>query len=93
MLDLVNEKDSCGKSPLHYAAASGVLALVDHLLQLKPSNGSFLDGNLTTPAHMATENGHLNVLKLFVKRYRFLVELLNKHHQNILHVAPQKWTS
>ncbi|KAJ9672016.1 hypothetical protein PVL29_025595 [Vitis rotundifolia] len=86
---LVNEKDSCGRSPLHYTAASGALAFVDHLLQLKPSKGSFLDGNLTTPAHMAAENGHLNVLKLFVKRCRFSVELLNNHHQNILHVAAQ----
>ncbi|RVW25494.1 hypothetical protein CK203_105428, partial [Vitis vinifera] len=60
MPELVNEKDSCGRSPLHYAAASGALALVDHLLQLKPSNGSFLDNNLATPAHMAAENGHLN---------------------------------
>ncbi|RVW25478.1 Ankyrin repeat-containing protein [Vitis vinifera] len=84
-----DEKDSCGRSPLHYAAASGALALVDHLLQLKPSNGSFLDNNLATPAHMAAENGHLNVLKLFVKRYRYWVELLNNHHQNILHVAAQ----
>ncbi|KAJ9672022.1 hypothetical protein PVL29_025598 [Vitis rotundifolia] len=87
--DLVNEKDSCGRSPLHYAAASGALALVDHLLRLKTCNGSFLDGNLATPAHMAAENGHLNVLKLFVKHCRFSVELLNKHHQNILHVAAQ----
>ena len=89
MPELVNEKDSCGRSPLHYAAASGALALVDHLLQLKPSNGSFLDNNLATPAHMAAENGHLNVLKLFVKRCRYWVELLNNHHQNILHVAAQ----
>ncbi|RVW99548.1 Ankyrin repeat-containing protein [Vitis vinifera] len=81
--------NSCGRSPLHYAAASGALALVDHLLQLKPSNGSFLDNNLATPAHMAAENGHLNVLKLFVKRCRYWVELLNNHHQNILHVAAQ----
>ncbi|XP_034681045.1 ankyrin-1-like [Vitis riparia] len=81
--------NSSGRSPLHYAAASGALALVDHLLQLKPSNGSFLDGNLATPAHMAAENGHLNVLKLFVKRCRYWVELLNNHHQNILHVAAQ----
>ncbi|XP_034677667.1 protein ACCELERATED CELL DEATH 6-like [Vitis riparia] len=89
MPKLVNEQDSCGRSPLHYVAASGALALVDHLLQLKPSNGSFLDGNLATPAHMAAENGHLNVLKLFVKRCRYWIELLNNHHQNILHVAAQ----
>ncbi|RVW25491.1 hypothetical protein CK203_105425 [Vitis vinifera] len=38
---------------------------------------------------MAAENGHLNVLKLFVKRCRYWVELLNNHHQNILHVAAQ----
>ena len=95
MPELVNEKDSCGRSPLHYAAVSRALALVDHLLQLnhllqlKHSNGSFLDGNLATPAHMAAENGHLNVLKLFVKRCRYWVELLDNHHQNILHVAAQ----
>ena len=89
MLELVNEKDSCGKSPIHYAAVSRALAFVDHLLQLKPSNGSFLDGNLATPAHMAAKNGHLNVLKLFAKRYRYWVELLDNHHQNILHVAPK----
>ncbi|RVW67614.1 Serine/threonine-protein phosphatase 6 regulatory ankyrin repeat subunit B [Vitis vinifera] len=49
--------NSCGRSPLHYAVASGALALVDHLLQLKPSNGSFLDNNLATPAHMAAKMG------------------------------------
>ncbi|RVW25483.1 Serine/threonine-protein phosphatase 6 regulatory ankyrin repeat subunit B [Vitis vinifera] len=97
---LVNEKDSCGKSPLHYAAASGVLALVDHLLQLKPSNGSFLDGNLTTPAHMATENGHLNHPKnghLKVVRYiqnMFMVnDLLNETDEDgntPLHLAAAK---
>ena len=38
---------------------------------------------------MATENGHLNVLKLFAKRCRYWVELLDNHHQNILHVAAQ----
>ena len=89
MPELVNEKDSCGRSSLHYAPASGALSLVDHLLNLKPSNGSLLDNNLATPADMAAENGHLNVLKLFAKRCRYWVELLNNHHQNILHVAAQ----
>ncbi|RVW25476.1 Ankyrin repeat-containing protein [Vitis vinifera] len=38
---------------------------------------------------MAAENGHLNVLKLFVKRGCSWVVSLNNHHQNILHVAAQ----
>ena len=84
---LMNEKDSCGRSPLHYAAASGALAMVHELLQRKPSYESFLDHNLATPAHMAAANGHLNVLRLFVKYRLFSVELLNNRHQNILHVC------
>ncbi|KAL6314064.1 hypothetical protein AAG906_011799 [Vitis piasezkii] len=89
--ELIYEKDSYGRIPLHYAAAYCALEVVDQLLEVDVSTARIQDGYLSTPAHLAAEGGKVQVLKML-----FLfnccpdsIELLNKHRQNVLHVAAQ----
>ncbi|MFP3036391.1 MAG: ankyrin repeat domain-containing protein [Wolbachia sp.] len=72
----LNTVDNYGMTPLHYAATSGNLNIIEYLIEclekVNPSKlNKFINArakNGMTPFHCATENGKLNVVKCLVKK-------------------------
>lgn len=89
---LIYEKDSYGRTPLHYAAASSdflVWIVCGHLLKRDSSIALLQDHYQATPAHLAAECGRRKALITILNACPHSVELLNQQRQNILHVAAQ----
>ncbi|KAJ9672026.1 hypothetical protein PVL29_025600 [Vitis rotundifolia] len=89
---LIYEKDSYGRTPLHYAAASSRFfgwKVCGHLLKRDSSIALLQDHYQATPAHLAVECGRKQALITILNACPHSVELLNQHRQNILHVAAQ----
>ena len=65
----INKKDNNGFTALHIAAASGILRVVDILVDHKILNGSvhLPADNGITPLHEAAKNGHLDIVKYFIE--------------------------
>ncbi|KAJ9672023.1 hypothetical protein PVL29_025599 [Vitis rotundifolia] len=87
--ELIYETDSYGRIPLHYAAAYCAPEVADRLLELDASTAQIQDDYLSTPAHLAAEGDRVGVLTKLFNRCPNSIDLLNKHQQNILHVAAQ----
>ena len=62
---------------------------MDQLLEVDVSTAQIQDGHLSTPAHLAAEGDRVDVLKMLFYCCPDSIELLNKHQQNVLHVAAQ----
>jgi ankyrin repeat protein len=63
--DLINARDSGGKTPLHQAAQKGQLVVATFLLE----NGAEVDTkdkNAQTPLHLATSEGHKAMMELLL---------------------------
>ncbi|XP_068723492.1 uncharacterized protein [Montipora capricornis] len=61
-------RDRAANTLLHYAAACGRRHCVDWLLSNTNSLGNERNKNGSSPLHLAAQNGHLEVVKLMVKR-------------------------
>ncbi|XP_010644401.1 ankyrin repeat-containing protein BDA1-like [Vitis vinifera] len=90
--ELNYEKDSYGRTPLHYAVASSgflVWIVCGHLLKRDSSIALLQDHYQATPAHLVAECGRRKALITILNACPHSVELLNQQRQNILHVAAQ----
>ncbi|KAH9651773.1 ANK REP REGION domain-containing protein [Citrus sinensis] len=75
------------RNPLHYAAASGNVQMVQRLLEASKQLAYKRDCNGATPLHLAAENGELKVLKLLINKYPDAIEIRDNSDRSILHVA------
>ncbi|KAH9803699.1 ANK REP REGION domain-containing protein [Citrus sinensis] len=85
--DLINRLDWHQRNPLHYAAASGNVQMVQRLLEASKQLAYKRDCNGATPLHLAAENGELKVLKLLINKYPDAIEIRDNSDRSILHVA------
>ncbi|KAA8524416.1 hypothetical protein F0562_010860 [Nyssa sinensis] len=88
---LIDSVDENGRTPLSYAASIGYLDGVCCILDLKAFTEYTYnrDRDGFYPIHMASRNGHINVIQEFLRRCPDSRELLNPKGQNILHVAAE----
>ncbi|KAA8524415.1 hypothetical protein F0562_010861 [Nyssa sinensis] len=88
---LIDSVDKNGKTPLSYAASIGYLDGVCCILDLKAFTEYTYsrDRDGFYPIHMASRNGHINVIQEFLKRCPDSRELFNPKGQNIPHVVAE----
>ncbi|KAA8525043.1 hypothetical protein F0562_011463 [Nyssa sinensis] len=89
----IDSVDENGRTPLSYAASIGYLDGVCCLLDCNAFAFTEYTYNRDRdgfyPIHMASRNGHINVIQEFLRRCPDSRELLNPKGQNILHVAAE----
>ena len=61
-----NMQDSCGKTPLHYAANYGIINIASTLLEHE-ADLTIKDGDENTPLHLATIYGHHEIAALLLE--------------------------
>ena len=79
--------DRKGRKPLSYAASIGYADGVCYILDTFVDCTYKRDGDGSYPIHEASSQGHIAVVKEFLRRFPDSRELLNEQGQNILHVA------
>ena len=79
--------DSNGRSPLHYAAAGGSLAVIDYLIKELGSDPSTPKNDGALPLHIACLNGHLNATKYFIIEQNCDPNCGSRHGWTLLHYA------
>ncbi|KAA8548744.1 hypothetical protein F0562_000428 [Nyssa sinensis] len=87
--NLLKESDVCGWTPLHYAARFGYVPMVKKLLD-KDKFVAYLaaeNDDKKTALHVATMQGHLEVMRMIISDCPGCWEMLNSRGQNILHIA------
>ncbi|KAL5802592.1 hypothetical protein ACOSQ4_030897 [Xanthoceras sorbifolium] len=87
-MEIVSKVDGHQRNALHYAAASGHVKIAERLSKVLLAHKRDSDGQ--TPLHLATKNGRLGVMKMFVKDYPDVIELLDSKKRNILHLAAER---
>uniref|UniRef100_A0A8I6XJD2 PGG domain-containing protein n=1 Tax=Hordeum vulgare subsp. vulgare TaxID=112509 RepID=A0A8I6XJD2_HORVV len=86
-LNLANETDESGSSPLHYAASDGDRRIIGHLLIFAPSALYLQDQQGFTPLHMAAWMGHVDVIHDMLQASPHTAEVTDNNGRNFLHVA------
>ncbi len=81
----VNEKNADGLTPLHYAAAIGLLPVAKLLLE-KGADVNAVDNRKVTPLFFATQEGHAEIVKLLIA-HKADVNLQHMHGASPLHVT------
>ncbi len=82
----VNEQDSYGCTPLHYAAEYGHTKCVRILLS-NNANVKLVNNLDNTPLHYATWNGHIDCLSAIIEHDTNSVNFKNYFHRTPLHFA------
>lgn len=70
-VDIIDQIDQVGRSPLHYACEAGRPNAVAALLEYGPDVDLQNDVGLT-PLHCAAQNGHLNVVRLLRQYHAYV---------------------
>lgn len=65
--DAINP-DSCGRTPLHFAAQQGFVKIVEFLLLAIDSGKNPADENGITPLHLAARFGQHKIVQMFLER-------------------------
>ncbi|CAL5391587.1 unnamed protein product [Camellia sinensis] len=86
---LLDAPDIRGRKPLSYAASIGYVDGVCYILDTFVDCTYKRDGDGSYPIHEASSQGHIAVVKEFLRRFPDSRELLNEQGQNILHVAAE----
>eukprot|EP00794_Sanderia_malayensis_P004801 gene4801-5428_t len=74
------------RTPLHLAALNGQLEMVGKLLELKADPNS-TDANGYTPLHVAAEDNHPQVVRMFINHSPSLIFQANKDGNTCAHIA------
>ncbi|XP_065865964.1 protein ACCELERATED CELL DEATH 6-like [Euphorbia lathyris] len=85
--NLLSLKDGKGRSVLHWAAYAGIVDTVLFISSRFKNSMFEMDNDGFLPIHIASQQGHEEVIKVLLKLWPYPTELLNKEGQNILHVA------
>jgi ankyrin repeat protein len=90
--ETAQERDSKGKTPLHYAASENERTTLEILI--KNNIGlNIVDSNGDTPLMLAVKNGHEEeIVELFLKSMNVNLEIENKHGLSALDLA-EDWNS
>ena len=88
-IDPVNDRDACGRTPLHIAALSGHEKIIDILIDIFNCPVDYQDGGVHTPLHLACISGHMNVVKLLVLKHGANLNACNFQNDLPLHQAVQ----
>ncbi|TKY56994.1 Ankyrin repeat-containing protein [Spatholobus suberectus] len=83
----IHLKDTHERLPLHYAASTGYLEGVVHLLEKCKSCSNQKDHYDFLPLHLASHGGHVEVVEELLKYCLDTSEMLDKSGRNILHIA------
>ncbi len=59
----LNKVDKYGQTSLYYAAWKGYLQIVQYLVNIKETDVNMSKNSGTSPLHMASKYGHLEILK------------------------------
>ncbi|GAB4837329.1 hypothetical protein Ancab_039578 [Ancistrocladus abbreviatus] len=84
---MVNSFDEEGQTPLSYAAYIGYLDGVIFILDEYPTRAFHCDKDGSYPIHKASSRDHVEIVQQFLLHFPETIDLLNRHDQNILHVA------
>ncbi|XP_058182856.1 protein ACCELERATED CELL DEATH 6-like [Rhododendron vialii] len=89
-VDLINEADPYGWTPLHYATYIGNVAAIGELLETENSAAYIAkadkeDGN--TAFHIAAAHGNVDVMRMLLSYSPDCWEIVNFKGQNVLHMA------
>ncbi|WP_179947520.1 ankyrin repeat domain-containing protein, partial [Wolbachia endosymbiont of Cylisticus convexus] len=76
----VNAKNIYGETPLHLAARSGYLNVVEKLIE-KGANVNAKNSNGKTPLHYAAEKGYLNVVEKLIEKGAYFDAENNKQQK------------
>jgi len=86
--DLIKEADSCGWTPLHFAARFSFAAQVRQLLEMDKSTAYDADkDDEMTPLHLTAKWGSAVTMQELLSYCPDCWEMVNKRGQNILHIA------
>ena len=58
------------QSPLHFAARTGQIEVVENILEKEANEKNPKDDNGLTPFHWAAQNGNLDICQLFMKHLK-----------------------
>ena len=83
----VNRATSGGSTPLHIAADSGNLAMVEQLTALEGIDLNAVDLGQNTPLHQAAEKGHPSIISHLIEKGAAEVNAANKDGNTPLHLA------
>ena len=84
-----NAKDSCGQTPLHYAAAGGHMGVIHYLITKHGCDVKTPNTNGSLPLHIACISGHLSVTQYFINEQNCDSKSQTKDGATLLHYASQ----
>lgn len=94
---LVKLRNKEGRTCLSFGASIGFYEGIRYILAEFDKPASHLcyltDDDGFTPIHMAAKEGHVRIIKEFLKHCPDSIELLNSQCQNILHIAAESGKS
>jgi ankyrin repeat protein len=86
----VNEHDWKNRTPLHYAALGGHLAIIQTLFECQNLNVNVQDKWGDTPVHNAAFQGHTTIIEFLLQHTAIQVNLQNQRGQTPLHICAKK---
>ncbi|XP_058828008.1 transient receptor potential cation channel subfamily A member 1-like [Topomyia yanbarensis] len=91
LLQLLNEKDNTGCSPLHYASREGHIRSLENLIQLGACI-NLKNNNNESPLHFAARYGHYNTIRQLLdsKRGSFIINESDGEGLTPLHIASKE---
>lgn len=91
LLQLLNEKDSAGCSPLHYASREGHIKSLENLIRLGACI-NLKNNNNESPLHFAARYGRYNTVKQLLdsEKGSFIINESDGHGLTPLHIASQQ---
>ena len=86
-LDVFNERDDYGATPIHYAARSGQLECLKWLVTRSGISPNAVSSNGANAAHDAAAMGHLDCLKYLLQTTRCTTKDSTVEGATVLHMA------
>ncbi|XP_064983513.1 ankyrin repeat-containing protein At5g02620-like [Musa acuminata AAA Group] len=87
---LMKKADNDGSTPLHFAASTSDIAMVELLLEKDASIARLQDNDGASAIHVAARGEHVSPIEHLVKVLPDCVELMDNEGRSFLHVAIEK---